>query len=44
MVYAWFPQSDVFAAGLNSQPNRKEDQSGKLMAAVYRSLHKAGKL
>jgi D-alanyl-D-alanine carboxypeptidase len=45
MVYVWFPQSDVvFAAGLNSQPNHKEDQVGKLMEAVYRSLREAGKL
>jgi D-alanyl-D-alanine carboxypeptidase len=45
MVYVWFPQSDVvFAAGINSQPNQKEDQSGKLMEAVYQSLHKAGQL
>jgi D-alanyl-D-alanine carboxypeptidase len=45
MVYAWFPQSDVvFAVGINSQPNQKEDQVGKLMEAVYQSLHKAGQL
>jgi D-alanyl-D-alanine carboxypeptidase len=45
MVYAWFPDSDVvFAAGINSQPDAKEDQAGKLMESVYNSLHAAGKL
>jgi D-alanyl-D-alanine carboxypeptidase len=45
MAYAWFPESDaVFAVGINSQPNQKEDQIGKLMEAIYGSLHKAGKL
>ncbi len=45
MVYAWFPDSDVvFAAGINSQPDAKEDQAGKLMESVYNSLHQAGKL
>jgi D-alanyl-D-alanine carboxypeptidase len=45
MVYVWFPQSDVvFAAGINSQPDQKQDSVGKLMEAVYGSLTKAGKL
>jgi D-alanyl-D-alanine carboxypeptidase len=45
MVYAWFPDADVvFAAGINSQPDSKEDQAGKLMESVYNSLHEAGKL
>jgi D-alanyl-D-alanine carboxypeptidase len=45
MVYAWFPHADVvFAAGINSQPDAKEDQAGKLMESVYNSLHAAGKL
>jgi D-alanyl-D-alanine carboxypeptidase len=45
MAYAWFPESDVaFAAGINSQPDAKEDQIGKLMETVYNSLHGAGKL
>jgi len=45
VAYAWFPDSDgVFAAGINSQPDAKEDQIGKLMEAVYNSLHGAGKL
>jgi D-alanyl-D-alanine carboxypeptidase len=45
MVYAWFPDVDVvFAAGINSQPDAKEDQAGKLMESVYNSLHEAGKL
>jgi D-alanyl-D-alanine carboxypeptidase len=45
MAYAWFPESDVvFAVGINSQPDAKEDQVGKLMESVYESLHGAGKL
>jgi D-alanyl-D-alanine carboxypeptidase len=45
MVYAWFTDKDVvFAAGINSQPDAKEDQAGKLMESVYNSLHAAGKL
>jgi hypothetical protein len=45
MVYAWVPEADVvFAAGINSQPDAKEDQAGKLMESVYNSLHQAGKL
>ena len=45
MVYGWFPEADVvFAAGINSQPDAKEDQAGKLMELVYNSLHEAGKL
>ena len=45
MAYAWFPDADiVFAAGINSQPDAKEDQAGKLMEAVYNSLHQAAKL
>jgi D-alanyl-D-alanine carboxypeptidase len=44
MAYAWVPESDVvLAVGINSQPNQKEDQIGKLMEAIYGSLHKAGK-
>jgi D-alanyl-D-alanine carboxypeptidase len=45
MAYAWLPASGVvFAAGINSQPDAKEDQIGKLMEAVYNSLHGAGRL
>ena len=45
MIYAWFPDADVmFAAGINSQPDAKEDQAGKLMESVYNLLHGAGKL
>ena len=45
MAYAWFPESGaVLAVGINSQPNQKEDQIGKLMEAIYGSLRKAGKL
>ena len=45
MAYGWFPDSGVvYAAGINSQPDAKEDQAGKLMESVYNSLHAAGKL
>ncbi len=45
MAYAWLQGPDVvFAAGLNSQPDAKEDQIGKLMESVFNSLHEAGKL
>jgi D-alanyl-D-alanine carboxypeptidase len=45
MAYAWLPESGVvFAVGINSQPDAKEDQIGTLMETVYNSLHAAGKL
>lgn len=45
MTYAYFPRSHaVIAIGLNSQPDKKQDQVGKLMTAVYTRLHAAGKL
>ena len=45
MIYAYFPQTHaVIAIGLNSQPDKKQDEVGKLMSAVYGRLHAAGKL
>jgi D-alanyl-D-alanine carboxypeptidase len=45
MLYAYFPQTHaVIAIGLNSQPDKKQDQVGKLMTAVYNRLHAAGKM
>lgn len=45
MIYVWFPKSDVIVAvGINSQPNARDNHSQQLMQAVYRTLHKAGKL
>src|SRR5579872_702757 len=45
VAYAYFPGSHaVFAVGLNSQPDKKQDQIGKLMMAVFTRLHAAGKL
>ncbi len=45
MVHAYFPRQDaVIAFGLNSQPDSKQNQSGKLVIAVYKTLHAAGKL
>ncbi|MFN2461829.1 MAG: serine hydrolase domain-containing protein [Candidatus Velthaea sp.] len=45
MTYVYLPkQNVVFAVGLNSQPNKKQDKVGRLMTAVYRRLHAAGKV
>lgn len=45
VAYAYFPQSHaVFAFGLNSQPDKKQDDIGKLMTDVYTRLHAAGKM
>ena len=45
MLYVWLPKSDaVIAVALNSQPLDKEDGVGKLIAAVYETLHRAGKV
>lgn len=45
LAYAYFPASHaVFAVGLNSQPDKKQDQIGKLMMDVYTRLHAAGKI
>ena len=45
MLHVYFPKQDaVIAFGLNSQPDAKEDQSGKLAATLYATLHAAGRL
>ena len=45
MLHVYFPKQDaVIAFGLNSQPDSKEDQSGKLAATLYDTLHAAGRL
>lgn len=45
MTYVYLPkQNVVFAVGLNSQPNKREDRVGQLMMAVYDRLHAAGKV
>jgi D-alanyl-D-alanine carboxypeptidase len=45
MLHAYFPRQDVvIAVGLNSQPDSKQNHSGKLIIAIYKTLHAAGKL
>ncbi len=45
VAYAYFPETHaVFAVGLNSQPDKKQDQIGKLMMDIFTRLHAAGKL
>lgn len=45
MTYVYLPRANaVIAVGLNSQPNKKDDDVGKLMTVVYDRLHAAGKL
>jgi len=45
MVHVYFPKQDaVIAFGLNSQPDSKQNQSGKLAIAIYKTLHDAGRL
>jgi D-alanyl-D-alanine carboxypeptidase len=45
MLHAYFPRQDaVIAVGLNSQPDSKENHSGQLVVAVYKTLRAAGKL
>jgi len=45
MTYIYLPKENVvWAVGLNSQPNKKEDHVGQLMTAVYNRLHAAGKV
>jgi D-alanyl-D-alanine carboxypeptidase len=45
MLHLYLPQQDaVFAFGLNSQPDGKEDQSGKLALTIYNTLHAARKI
>jgi D-alanyl-D-alanine carboxypeptidase len=45
MLHVYFPRQDaVIAFGLNSQPDSKQNQSGQLVVAIYKTLHAAGKL
>jgi D-alanyl-D-alanine carboxypeptidase len=45
MVYVYFSQQDaVLAFGLNSLPDSKDDQSGKLIDTIYKTLRGAGRL
>ncbi|HEY1867592.1 MAG TPA: serine hydrolase domain-containing protein [Candidatus Cybelea sp.] len=45
VVHLYLPQQDaVFAFGLNSQADAKEDQSGKLALTIYNTLHAARKI
>ncbi len=45
MLHLYLPRQDaVIAFGLNSQPDSKENHSGKLATAIYDTLHAAGKL
>ena len=45
MLHLYLPKQDaVIAFGLNSQPDSKEGQSGKLMISIFETLHKAGKI
>ena len=45
MLHLYLPKQDaVIAFGLNSQPDSKQNQSGKLMITIFETLHKAGKI
>lgn len=45
MLHVYFPRQDaVIAFGLNSQPDSKQNQSGKLAIEIYETLHAAGKI
>lgn len=45
MVQVYFPRQDAaIAFGLNSQPDAKEDHSGKLALSIYQTLRAAGRL
>lgn len=45
MLHLYLPRQDaVFAFALNSQPDEKEDQSGKLALTIYDTLHAARKI
>ncbi len=45
MLHVYFPRQDaVIAFGINSQPDSKQNQSGQLVVAIYKTLHAAGKL
>ena len=45
MVHVYFPRQDVaIAFGLNSQPDDKQNNSGKLAVSLVKTLREAGKL
>jgi D-alanyl-D-alanine carboxypeptidase len=45
MVHLYLPKQDaVIAFGLNSQPDAKQNQSGKLAITIFQTLHKAGRI
>lgn len=45
VVHVFFPRQDaVIAFGLNSQPDSKQNESGKLAVTIYKTLHADGKL
>jgi D-alanyl-D-alanine carboxypeptidase len=45
VAYAYFPETHtVIAVGLNSQPDKKQDDIGKLFMSLYDTLHAAGKV
>lgn len=45
MVHMYFPRQDAaIAFGINSQPDSKQNDSGKLALAIYETLHAAGRL
>jgi D-alanyl-D-alanine carboxypeptidase len=45
MLHLYLPKQDaVIAFGLNSQPDSKQNQSGKLMMTIFETLHQAGKI
>lgn len=45
VLYGYFPSNGtVIVAGLNSQPDDKQNRNGPLLEEVYGILHKAGKI
>lgn len=45
VLYAYFPANGaVIVVGLNSQPDEKQNQNGKLLEEIYAILHKSGKI
>lgn len=45
VLYAYFPSNGaVIVVGLNSQPDAKQNQNGRLLEEIYGILHKAGRI
>lgn len=45
MLHVYLPRQDAaIAFGLNSQPDSKQDESGKLMMSIYETLRTAGRI